>query len=376
MDQLMPATGALVSPVDDRDWTLASVGASTIYPSSCFIDVSFMHISMQSKIGCCVGCTGEEIVRKIIYQLTGHQEDLSFRFVYALCKCLEGTLQPDGSDYRMYPRTAGVNDGTYPALAAKVVRKYGVCLASLCPNDIVLTPDAFCYGRVLGNMPKEAFVDALTRRSGADFTVPITVDGIMQSINYAKENNGGVMILRQIGNTYWTDVNGHSTWDGKKIVPIRPTPVIESGHEEFLYGYDTEPGTGRVRIYWMNHWSKDWALNGLAWEYLDVWLAYTKEIRVIVASVPFVDDFKYHFTKKMQKGAAGAEVVALQHALKLEACFSYPTFTGYYGDLTATAVTKFQEKYKADILTPIGLTHGTGIVGPATLKKLNELYDK
>ncbi len=40
----------------------------------------------------------------------------------------------------------------------------------------------------------------------------------------------------------------------------------------------------------------------------------------------------------------------------------------------ASAVTAFQEKYRSEILTPNGLTHGTGYVGPATRKKLNQLY--
>lgn len=47
--------------------------------------------------------------------------------------------------------------------------------------------------------------------------------------------------------------------------------------------------------------------------------------------------------------------------------------TTYFGPLTADAVTRFQELYAGDILSPVGLSEGTGYVGPSTLKKVGEL---
>lgn len=148
-----------------------------------------------------------------------------------------------------------------------------------------------------------------------------------------------------------------------------------------MYGYDTEAGTGRVRLYWLNHWSDGWASTGgnshdggRGWEYADVWLAFVKEIRVCVPVVPVVDTFRYTFTRQLTRGMKGADVVALQHVLKLENCFDYPTFTGYFGDVTFSGVVKLQQKYTAEILAPLGLNHGTGVVGNATLKWLNEHY--
>lgn len=401
------AHGAIESPKDERDWTLASVGAPVTYPSSNFLDVAWMIASMQGQIGCCVGCTFEEIVRQIQHLLTGvaHNpgtpDELSFRFVYAFCKALEGQkiTNADGSvdDYTMYPRTVGANDGTYPALAAKVIRKYGVPLAKFCPNTVSLSADDFCYNRILANIPKDAITDAATRKAGADIAVPLTDEGVKQAISYARANKGSVAILRQVGDSYWKDKDGNSTWQKSKLTDftgIRIPTTFTSGHEEMLYGYDTEPGTNRTRIFWLNHWSPAWNSTngyagsdpksndgGVAWEYLDIWLPHVREIRVSVAALPPAPStFKYTFTKQLQKGDKGPDVVALQHVLDLEKLYNYnptdgsPRFTGNFGDKTFAAVVALQEKYASEILAPLGLSHGTGRVGSATLKWLNSHY--
>ena len=47
--------------------------------------------------------------------------------------------------------------------------------------------------------------------------------------------------------------------------------------------------------------------------------------------------------------------------------------TTVFGDLTQNAVIRFQEYYRDDVLTPIGLTEGTGYVGEMTYKKMEEV---
>ena len=80
-------------------------------------------------------------------------------------------------------------------------------------------------------------------------------------------------------------------------------------------------------------------------------------------------------TKTLKKGMTDAEVTILQKGLAKDSSV-YPEglSTGYFGTLTFNAVVKFQEKYASEILTPNGLTSGTGFVGASTRAKFNALY--
>lgn len=72
--------------------------------------------------------------------------------------------------------------------------------------------------------------------------------------------------------------------------------------------------------------------------------------------------------KTLYEGSKGDEVRTLQALLAADSVV-YPEglITGYYGKLTAKAVKKFQEKNGIESI---------GVVGPKTLKKLNELLKK
>lgn len=82
----------------------------------------------------------------------------------------------------------------------------------------------------------------------------------------------------------------------------------------------------------------------------------------------------FKFSQTLQVGNNNAEVKKLQECLASDSEI-YPsgTISGQFGQETKTAVIKFQEKYKDDILTPNNLTAGTGKVAGATIKKLNEV---
>ena len=70
-----------------------------------------------------------------------------------------------------------------------------------------------------------------------------------------------------------------------------------------------------------------------------------------------------------------SQVRCLQQFLTAQGADIYPQglVTGYFGNLTRLAVTRFQEKHRNEILTPVGLSKGTGFVGMLTRAKINQL---
>lgn len=87
------------------------------------------------------------------------------------------------------------------------------------------------------------------------------------------------------------------------------------------------------------------------------------------------------FTRDLSQGSTGADVMALQKFLNGDAetrvavsgAGSAGSETQYYGPATAAAVSKFQVKYRAEILTPAGLVNPTGYFGPSSRAKANML---
>lgn len=92
---------------------------------------------------------------------------------------------------------------------------------------------------------------------------------------------------------------------------------------------------------------------------------------------------KGNFTKDLWFGLKDAEVKALQQSLNQlgfelskSGAGSAGSETEYFGPLTKAALIKFQEAHKKEVLSPYGLTSGTGYFGPysrATMKILLEM---
>ena len=83
---------------------------------------------------------------------------------------------------------------------------------------------------------------------------------------------------------------------------------------------------------------------------------------------------KFTATDTMKVGSTGESVKQLQAVLIYEGMLKIKAPTGTYGGMTRASVIKYQEKYKAEILTPLGLRFGTGIFGKATLAHMRKTY--
>lgn len=86
----------------------------------------------------------------------------------------------------------------------------------------------------------------------------------------------------------------------------------------------------------------------------------------------------YTFARSLKVGSVGEDVKELQKILNAEGftiAVSGPGSIGkestYFGPATQAALAKYQNFYRSDVLTPNGLSTGTGYFGPATMKFMN-----
>jgi hypothetical protein len=73
----------------------------------------------------------------------------------------------------------------------------------------------------------------------------------------------------------------------------------------------------------------------------------------------------FTFNRDLSRGSSGQDVQYLQCILGVT------PVTGFFGPKTKKAVINFQNTHAADILTPVGLTTGSGFVGSSTRSYLN-----
>jgi hypothetical protein len=86
------------------------------------------------------------------------------------------------------------------------------------------------------------------------------------------------------------------------------------------------------------------------------------------------------FTRNLKTGDTGQDVMDLQkllnakgYTVSVAGAGSPGQETQYYGPATAAAVSKMQVAFASEILTPLGLTNGTGFFGASTRAKANAL---
>ena len=105
-------TGAIKSPLDERDFKLEIVASASLpetLPESVMIDVSKLPVWHQRKIGACVGHAWGKSQQRCEFVEKGKVIPLSARFLYAIAKCKDGYS----------------GEGTYPRLVGQILKDYG-----------------------------------------------------------------------------------------------------------------------------------------------------------------------------------------------------------------------------------------------------------
>jgi len=345
------ALGAVLNPPDNRDIPLALVQAPVKLPSKYQTDLSEFPVEDQKRNGSCVGQAEGKAVEYFDRKETGVLTRVSKRFVYAICKLLDG-LQ---------------SEGTYPRVAAKVLSEQGAPREDLIGDDNDLAHAVYIDVKVTPAIKKDAYL----RRTGGYAFVAATAQDIMQAIY----QNGVVNATLEVG-----------AW-GK--LPVKPTPY-SGRHRIILYGFEVKKE--RVKIFFRNSWGKNWGDKGNGWFYFD---EYEGKIHDIMAYTDIPNEIlqeaketQFIFTRDLERGMSGQDVLQLQKRLSTEVafdqkmCFQSDAFDVNFGPLTEDAVQRYQ-KTKGIASSGTPSTTGYGRLGSKTRASLNaqkknsvELYPK
>jgi hypothetical protein len=349
----MNIKGGHKSPIDYRDIYVGSTTSDDkqvefILPKEFFNDISKIPVVWQKKIGCCGGCASSYLKESVDFT----DVNLSFRFAYAIAKCIDNF--PD--------------EGTYTRTLGQVFKNYGCATELTCFSDANLPHETFVYQRKLENIPTKAMEEAKENKIDSYGFVNVKDENAFKKAIV----DGGFVLLLQLGEEWWKNKKGVSSWKEEDILPLRAPKTVVSGHFVYVYGYDAK------YIYFLNSWSTNWGKKGIGYfsykdhkPFLIEGLTFHNVPKDKVEEVKNLEEkFYYVFLTDMQFGERSHEVLKLQQFLKSLGLMTQTT--GYYGDLTREAVLTFQKKYNVTTLTE-NLMYRGKYFGKKSRTKANEL---
>ena len=192
--------GYIENPVDTRDISLVSVQEPVSSPLSYSTDVSMLPILDQKRLGACVGHAFANYIN-YFETLEGRKPEISARYIYALSKVFD---KYDG-------------EGTYPRVAAGVLKGFGAATTNFVPNNTRLSHKD--YIKISGKNDAEA------HKVQAYAFVPNNIEMLKQAIYQ------------------------------NKLVAIS-IKLPQGRHYVLAYGYDNDS------IYYVNSWGKWWGNSG------------------------------------------------------------------------------------------------------------------
>lgn len=336
-------TGAVFDRIDTRDYLFKEIGFATpAFDWTVGFDIEAklgikLPVKDQGRSGSCGGQAWANLAGVLESVNTGNLEERSAKFIYAQ------TYAPGGGSYGRDNANIFINQGV--------------------SRETVLTS----YQN--GNPPTEAFMERgqdVTPLARMDATLDMSssyaqVDLKINEVARALRDTNGVVIM--------IDGQDNGTW-----LSAFPKPPTNTSWRHFLYVGKAKMIDGKKYIGVLNSWGI--TVGEFGWQWLGenyftsghVQQAYTH----IYNLTPIPPSFHYNFVSNLSFGQSSVDITALQTALQVDGGFPKSIApTGYYGDVTASAVLAFRLKYGISSSTD---TLGRS-VGPLTRARLNNLFN-
>lgn len=327
-------TGAIESIKDNRTIqynVLPQAQAVINIPENYETDITMLPVENQGPIGACVAYALAKIIQYKEYKESGNLIPMSARFIYTIARAISGW-------------TGQVGQGLMPLFGVKAVANGTWDTQAM--DDTSLPHSEYEKMTISEAMKAEAYKYRI--KGYAQITDVVTLQKAIM-------NEGLVAISMPYG--------GGNFNQGL----LTPYTITDSRHYIVVYGWQTIDR--RIAFKFRNQWTKDW---GFAGNGMFFWDEYQGQVVDMFALADVPDEFietarstAFQFNVDIPKGSKGPLVTELQKALTDLGYYIGPV-TGFYGDMTAQAVTQFQ------IAQKIPTNNGKN-VGPMTRAKLNEL---
>jgi hypothetical protein len=276
-------------------------------------------------------------------------------------KTIRGTFMRLSKMFVYIQRSIFPQQGMSPWEAFELLRKNGSCLYETLPtpqteseaNTIVLTDAQKNEAMIMEGVEYFSFtttkndIDALATAAAAGYAIPITIFATYRewAQMYPSTQDNPSFATAAVRHEVCILPYGGFIENGVKYVTIQDSAWFGSLQLRYL-----SESFIRDRVYDARYWTA-------------VSMQPGQGVKP-----------KHTFTAQLSFGSRGSEVIALQKALVYEGILPSDCVTGLFAGRTLAAVRVFQEKYASDILVPNKLTAPTGLVGSATMRKLNILY--
>ena len=239
-------TGYVKSPAvpPEKVVALEAVGAPAQYVTDITPFKLAANIFDQQQEPSCVAHTVTWLVMYAWWKKTGTYVKLSPRFVYALCKTIDGLSATSGTTYQA---------------AFTVIEQYGICEDTYFTNDCTLNVNTYTDATLISDAAK---ANALQYKAVGSFLSSLTQADLQEAIY----QHGVIGIGTEISDYWWSDGQGTDTYDANIILPLKPydtaNPIV-GGHAIALYAYAMPWDAEYPTNFWLcNWWDSTWAYAG------------------------------------------------------------------------------------------------------------------